>query len=115
MNGREAVPLLPCEQIEATLDFYGLLGFVVTHRQRAPNPYAATRREGAQLHFFGLKGLDPQKNFSCCLIVMDEVERTHQAFSAALRSAYGKVPLRGIPRISRMRPGQSRFTVVDPS
>ncbi|MEV7289887.1 hypothetical protein AB0O01_35960 [Streptomyces sp. NPDC093252] len=32
-----------------------------------------------------------------------------------LRAAYGKVLAKGRPRITRYRPGASRFTVVDPS
>ncbi|MGY2060798.1 glyoxalase, partial [Nocardia gipuzkoensis] len=49
-----------------------------------------------------------------CLVMVDEVENLHAEFSAALRARYGKVPSRGIPRITRFRPGQTRFTVVDP-
>lgn len=115
MKHDASIPALPCVELEATLDFYGRLGFEVTYRQRAPNPYAATRRGGAQLHFFGLKGLKPEQGYSCCLIIVDEVETLHEGFSAALRETYGKLPVRGIPRITRMKKGQTRFTVVDPS
>src|SRR5262249_48030664 len=31
------------------------------------------------------------------------------------RKGYGKLPVAGFPRITRMRKGQGRFTVVDPS
>ncbi|RKH58235.1 bleomycin resistance protein [Corallococcus aberystwythensis] len=115
MKGDACIPLLPCVEIAPTLEFYALLGFEVTYQQRAPNPYAATRRGGAQLHFFGLKGLDPQKAFSSCLIIVDEVEALHARFLASLRKAYGRLPLRGLPRMTRMKKGQTRFTVVDPS
>ncbi|RKH56827.1 bleomycin resistance protein [Corallococcus llansteffanensis] len=115
MRGDACIPLLPCVEIAPTLEFYGLLGFEVTYQQRTPNPYAATRRGGAQLHFFGLKGLDPLKAFSSCLIIVDEVEDLHARFVAALKKAYGRIPLRGVPRVTRMKKGQTRFTVVDPS
>ncbi|MCP3161696.1 VOC family protein [Myxococcus qinghaiensis] len=115
MKHDASIPALPCVELEPTLEFYGRLGFEVTYRQRAPNPYAATRRGGAQLHFFGLKELKPEEGYSCCLIIVEEVEKLHEGFSAALRETYGKVPVRGIPRITRMRKGQTRFTVVDPS
>ncbi|MDC0710482.1 hypothetical protein POL68_18535 [Stigmatella sp. ncwal1] len=75
----------------------------------------ATRRGGAHLHFFGLKGLEPKTAFSSCLVIVDEVETLHETFAQALRGAYGKTPVRGVPRITRMRKGQTRFTVVDPS
>ncbi|NOK39180.1 VOC family protein [Corallococcus exercitus] len=115
MKGDASIPLLPCVELAPTLEFYALLGFEVTYQQRAPNPYAATRRGGAQLHFFGLKGLDPLKAFSSCLIIVDEVEELHARFLAALRTAHGRLPLRGLPRMTRMKKGQTRFTVVDPS
>ncbi|MCY0996015.1 VOC family protein [Myxococcus sp. MISCRS1] len=115
MHADASIPALPCVELESTLAFYGLLGFDVTYQQRTPNPYAAARRGGAHLHFFGLKGLDPATAFSTCLIIVDEVERLHEHFASALREQYGKLPLRGVPRITRMRTGQSRFTIVDPS
>lgn len=115
MKHDACIPLLPCIGLEPTVGFYGLLGFEVTHQQRSPNLYVATRRGGAQLHFFGLKGLDPLKAFSCCIVLVDEVEALHATFAEALRKEYGRVPLRGVPRMTRMRKGQTRFTVVDPS
>ncbi|MBN9683906.1 MULTISPECIES: hypothetical protein [unclassified Corallococcus] len=115
MTGDTSIPLLPCVELASTLEFYALLGFEVTYQQRAPNPYAATRRGGAQLHFFGLKGLDPLKAFSSCLIIVDEVEALHARFLDTLRKAYGRTPVRGLPRMTRMRKGQTRFTLTDPS
>ncbi|MCP3101269.1 hypothetical protein LZ198_20555 [Myxococcus sp. K15C18031901] len=115
MSTEVSIPMLPCVELEPTLGFYARLGFEVTYRQRSPNPYAVTRWGGAQLHFFGLKGLEPSRAFSTCLFIVDEVERLHADFSAALRADLGRLPLRGVPRITRMRPGQSRFSVVDPN
>lgn len=115
MKSDTSIPLLPCVELTSTLEFYALLGFEVTYQQRAPNPYAATQRGGAQLHLFGLKGLDPQKAFSSCLIIVDEVEALHARFLDALRKAYGRTPVRGLPRMTRMRKGQTRFTLTDPS
>ncbi|AKU93627.1 hypothetical protein AKJ09_00291 [Labilithrix luteola] len=109
------IPVLPCIDLDETLAFYRLLGFVVTHQQTRPNVYAALHREGAHLHFAGVKGIDPKKAFSTCLMIVPEVEELHALFADALRGAYGKIPVAGVPRISRMRKGQSRFTVVDPS
>jgi hypothetical protein len=37
----------------------------------------------------------------------------HETFAGRLRAALGRVPDRGFPRISRMRPGQTRFTLTD--
>lgn len=113
MSGAMTIPVLPCVSLIETLAFYGALGFEVTHQQTAPNVYAATRRGEVHLHFMGLKGLDPRQAYSTCLVIVPEVERLHETFADGLRRAYGKLPISGLPRISRMRKGQSRFTVVD--
>ncbi|MFP2933370.1 VOC family protein [Pyxidicoccus sp. 3LG] len=115
MTSAKTIPVLPCTSLEETLDFYRLLGFEVTHKQAAPYVYAAVRRSGYDLHFHGRKGLDPTQAFGACLVILDEVEALHQSFAEALRRQLGKVPVKGIPRISRMRKGQSRFTLTDPS
>jgi hypothetical protein len=107
------IPLLPCVSMPETLAFYRALGFEVTHEQTTPNVYAATRRGDVNLHFFGLKGLKPTESYSTCLVILPEVEQLHETFAAALRQRYGKVPVSGVPRITRMKKGQSRFTVVD--
>jgi hypothetical protein len=107
------IPVLPCISLDETVTFYGALGFEVTHQQTRPNVYLATRRGDVNLHFMGMKGLDPDAAYSTCLVIVPEVEQLHETFAAALRGLYGKVPVAGRPRISRMKKGQSRFTVVD--
>jgi hypothetical protein len=113
MSGTSTIPLLPCVSLDETLDFYRALGFEVTYRQTSPNPYAVVQREDFQLHFFGLKGLEPSAAYSTCLVVMPEVEPLHATFSEALRRTLGRLPVSGIPRLTRMKPGQGRFTLVD--
>jgi catechol 2,3-dioxygenase-like lactoylglutathione lyase family enzyme len=107
------IPCLPCESLDETLDFWRTLGFEVTYRQKAPNPYGVIERDGYALHFFGLKRLASHDNFSTCLVIVPDVEQLHATFAECLRSALGKVPARDFPRISRMKPGQTRFTVTD--
>jgi hypothetical protein len=109
------IPALPCVSLAETLPFYRMLGFEVTYQQKSPNPYAVVRRGGVELHFFGLKGLKPEEAYSACIVLAPEVECLHQTFAEALRHTYGKLPIRGFPRITRMKPGQSRFTLVDPA
>src|SRR5262245_47352294 len=111
----QTVPALPCVSLSETFDFYRLLGFEVIYQQASPNPYGVVRRGGYELHFFGLKGLKPEEAYSTCLVIVPEVERLHQTFADGLRQGYGKLPVAGFPRITRMRKGQGRFTVVDPS
>jgi catechol 2,3-dioxygenase-like lactoylglutathione lyase family enzyme len=118
MPAETTIPVLPCASLAETIEFYGRLGFTVTHKQSAPYLYLALRRGDAHLHFHGLAGvadLDRPKAVGTCLWLVPDVAALHGEFAAALRAAHGKLPIRGIPRISRFRPGQSRFMLVDPT
>jgi hypothetical protein len=101
--------------MDETLTFWQTLGFKVTYRQKAPNAYGVIEKDGFALHFFGLKELAPDSNFSTCLVIVPEVEIMHGEFVAALRESLGRFPAKGFPRLSRMKPGQSRFTLTDVS
>lgn len=107
------IPVLPSSSMQDTLEFYRALGFDVTHEQTKPNVYAATQRGDLHLHFMGVKHTDVARSFTTCLVIVPEVELLHATFAHALRTTYGRIPLAGIPRISRMKPGQSRFTLID--
>ncbi|MBO2454988.1 glyoxalase [Actinomadura barringtoniae] len=111
------VPLMPCASAEETLAFYEALGFEATYRQTKPYVYLALRWSGFELHFGPApKDLDPTREESGgCLVMVDAVAPYHAAFVAAMRKTYGKVLGKGLPRITRYRPGASRFTLMDPS
>lgn len=49
------------------------------------------------------------------LIMVDDVAAEHGAFVAGLRACWERVPTAGLPRITRLRRGQYRFGVFDPS
>ncbi len=115
MTDEVTIPCLPCVSLEETFPFYEMLGFEVTYRQKAPSVYGVVRRGACELHFFGLKGLVPKDAFSTCLVLVSDVEGLHQSFTRAMSQVLGKAPVAGLPRISRMKPGQTRFTVTDPA
>ncbi|MFF0775349.1 hypothetical protein ACFYUK_41135 [Nonomuraea wenchangensis] len=111
------IPLLPCQQLDDVLPFYRALGFDVTYRQERPNPYAAVRRGGVELHFFGVPEFDPEQSMGSVVVVVPDTGALHAAFAAGLRAAFGKVPVSGIPRMTRPRRVQGTsggFVVVDP-
>ncbi|MEV6319995.1 glyoxalase [Nocardia sp. NPDC051787] len=110
-----AVPQLWTGDLAGTLDFYTTLGYTVTHEQTHPYVYGAVENDGCALHFVTAPNGDIPAERSGCLVMVDDVASRHQAFTTALRARYGKVPAKGLPRITRFRPGQSRFTVVDPA
>ena len=107
------IPLLPARSLDESLAFWEALGFEVTLRQKAPNAYGVVRYEDFELHLFGLKRLEPEHNFTTCLVIVAEVEQLHASYAALLSESLGRAPYRGLPRLSRMRPGQTRFTVTD--
>jgi hypothetical protein len=107
------IPALPCVSLDESLAFWRAVGYEVTYTQKAPNPYAVIRYDDYELHLFGLKQLNPADNFTTCLVIVVEVEQLHATFAERLKAALGRVPGRGFPRISRMRPGQTRFTLTD--
>lgn len=113
------IPLLPCASIDEVEAFYSALGFERTYRQTKPNPYLALRREDVELHFFGMPDFDPAQSYGSCIVQVPDTGVLHRAFADGLRAAYGKVPLSGIPRMTRPRPrknagGLAGFSVIDP-
>ena len=113
------IPLLPCASIDDMHAFYTALGFTRTYRQTRPNPYLGMRRGDVELHFFGIPDFAPADSYGSCIVQVPDTGALHQAFAAGLRAAYGKVPLAGIPRMTRPRPrknvgGHAGFTVIDP-
>ncbi len=119
MADEVTVPLLPCASIDDIAEFYRALGFERTYRQTRPNPYMVLRREDLQLHFFGIPDFDPANSYGSCLVFVPDTGVLFESFAAGLREAYGKLPVSGIPRITRPRKrknsdGLAGFTVVDP-
>ncbi|MFI6217540.1 glyoxalase [Nocardia brasiliensis] len=114
--GDAAVPVMWGGNSAETLEFYRTLGYQVTWEQHTPYVYCSVQRNGYELHFYRDKK-DKREVGEAemgCLVMVDEVAELHASFSTALRERYGRVPAQGVPRISRFRPGQTRFTTVDP-
>jgi hypothetical protein len=111
------IPGLPCRDLDDVLPFYTALGFEVTYRQQRPNPFASVRRGGIDLHFFAVDGFDPADSMGTVVVLVPDTAALHRAFAAGLREALGRVPLSGIPRMTRPRAKQGMsggFSVVDP-
>jgi hypothetical protein len=113
------IPLLPCNSINTTIAFYQALGFRVTYQQQKPNVYAALKLRDIELHFFVIKTLKPESNFSTCYIIVHEIDTMYESFTTGLRNMWGKLPVKGIPRINPLKNmpfyGVRQFIVVDPT
>jgi hypothetical protein len=119
MANEVTVPLLPCRDVDEIAAFYGVLGFRITYRQQRPNPYVALRREDLHLHFFGMPDFDPATSYGSCLVLVDDIGALHRSFADAMRAAYGRVLIAGLPRMTRPRvrrnmDGLTGFSIVDP-
>ncbi|WP_344870731.1 glyoxalase [Allokutzneria multivorans] len=111
------MPLLSCVHPDETLAFWRALGFKTIYEQRKPYLYFAFRWSGFDIHYGRASdSVDPAaEKTGGCLVMVDDVAAYHATFVAAMREVYGKVLAKGLPRITRYRPGASRFTIVDPS
>ncbi|SCK54805.1 Glyoxalase-like domain-containing protein [Streptomyces sp. AmelKG-E11A] len=116
----KAIPLLPCrsELIEPLLDFYTALGFGTTFHQKSPYAYVVVERGTVELQFLGMKEYDPAASYSGCYILTDDVEGLYEAFRSGLKSAYGRIPARGLPRVGPLKDmsyGVRQFLMTDPT
>jgi catechol 2,3-dioxygenase-like lactoylglutathione lyase family enzyme len=109
-------PILPCRDIDEAIAFYEALGFRRTYRQVRPNPYAVVARGDLQVHLGGIPGFDPAQSYASVIVVVPDPDALYHAFADGLRRAYGRLPVSGIPRITRPRKRYGTvdgFTVVD--
>lgn len=110
------IPILPCINITATLDFWEKLGYTVTYKQTRPYQYGVVARGGYALHFIHTKGMSASSSAAtACLVMVQDAASVYQEFAVRLKQYTGKVPHSGIPRLSRMKPGATRFTLTDVS
>lgn len=111
------VPVLHCVSVDETLAFFTALGFETTYVQRKPYVYLAFRWSGIEVHYGAAPpGLDvTREDTGGFLVMVDAVAPYHAEIVAAMRKAYGKILASGLPRVTRYRPGASRFTLMDPS
>ena len=113
----KTIPALPCLSIDETLDFWSGLGFAITYRQKAPNLYRRGQAGRVRVALLRAEGPPTRRRPSVrCFVMVSDVESGCMRNS---RQAWGErpsgdLPAKGLPRISRMRPGQTRFTLTDP-
>ncbi len=113
------IPLLPCASIDELRDFWTALGCQVVWFQRRPNPYVGLRRGGMEIHYYELDGHLPEQSHSTCAVVVDDTGPVFEALATGLRALHGRLPVTGVPRITRPRAranndGLSGFSLIDP-
>jgi hypothetical protein len=109
-------PILPCRDIDEAIAFYEGLGFTCTYRQLRPNPSAAVARGELHVHLFAMPEFNPEDSYGSVIVVVPDPDGLYRAFANGLRAMYGRLPVSGIPRITRPRKryGTVRgFSLVD--
>ncbi|TFC06886.1 hypothetical protein E3O42_00380 [Cryobacterium adonitolivorans] len=116
MTGERTYPVLPCADLDDALEFYTALGFIVTFKQHRPYACAVVELDDIAIHLFAMDSFDPATSYGSAIITVAEPGEHHEAFKAGLRERYGKVPIKGIPRLlpPRRKAGTATgFSVVD--
>ncbi|WP_144120928.1 hypothetical protein [Catellatospora sichuanensis] len=116
MAGERTYPVLPCADLDDALAFYVALGFTVSFQQRRPYPCAVVELDDIAIHLFTIDGFDPATSYGSAIITVAEPGERHDAFKAGLRERFGKVPIKGIPRLlpPRRKAGTATgFSIVD--
>lgn len=117
MANERTYPCLPCRELDESIDFYISLGFRKTYRQLRPNPYAVVALEDIHIHLFGMDGFNPEDSYATVIVVVPDPDELYRDFAAKLRATYGKLPVKGFPRITRPRKKfgtVSGFSLIDP-
>ena len=117
MANEVTYPALPCRTLDDSIPFYEALGFVRTYRQERPNPYAVVSREDFHVHLFGMEGFEPEHSYATVIVAVPDPDQMYEDFAAGLRVLYGKLPVAGIPRITRPRKREGTvrvFSLIDP-
>lgn len=117
MANERTYPCLPCRDVDESVAFYENLGFRRTYRQLRPNPYAVVQYEDIHLHLFGMEGFDPANSYGTVIVVVPDTDALYRHFAERLRAAFGKLPVSGLPRITRPRKKfgtVTGFSLVDP-
>lgn len=114
-----AIPMLPSNSIKSTKEFYEALGCIITYQQKAPNNYIGLKLKNIEIHFFGMKHIKPEANFSSTYLVVNDIDVFYNLCRDGLKKLYNKIPIKGIPRINQIKDmptyGVRQFIIVDPS
>lgn len=116
MAGERIYPVLTYADMDEAFAFYVAIGFTVSFHQRRPYPAAVVELDDIAIHLSAFEGFDPKTSYGSAIITVADPGARHESFKAGLRELYGKVPVKGIPRILpvRRKAGTATgFSVVD--
>jgi catechol 2,3-dioxygenase-like lactoylglutathione lyase family enzyme len=103
-------PIFPCADLDATIEFYEAIGFTRTYRQVRPNPHAVMELGELGIHVACFEGFDPEQSYASVIVAVRDPDALYRTFAEGLRRRYGRLPVSGIPRVTRPR---KRYGTVD--
>lgn len=118
LKKNRTIPIFHClYEIDQHLEFYTALGFEITYYQKAPYRFASVKNEFTELSFYGDKSFDIEQRQGGCYIVVSDIETVYTRLKTNLKEYYGKIPVKGMPRFSRLNltAEDRRFNITDPS
>jgi catechol 2,3-dioxygenase-like lactoylglutathione lyase family enzyme len=110
-----AVPIMPANDLDATLSFYERLGFENAGSAPSEWNYLIIRRGSVQLHFYGDPHVDPLTTSSSCYVFTEDADALYEEWNAIGVATDGKTGsrLQGPPVDTDY--GMREFALVDPS
>ena len=110
-----AVPIMPANDLEATLSFYERLGFKNAGSAPTEWNYLIIRRGSVQLHFYGDPQVDPLTTSSSCYVYTEDADALYGEWDAIGVATDPKTGsrLQGPPVGTDY--GMREFALVDPS
>ncbi|MDQ0268545.1 hypothetical protein [Cytobacillus purgationiresistens] len=119
MNQNRTVPIFDCsyENYDAHLEFYTALGFEIVYYQKSPYRFATVKSNFTELSFYGVKNLHAEEGRGGCYIYVPNIEEVFTTLKKNLKKHYGKIPVKGLPSISRLNrtAEDRRVNINDPS
>ncbi|MCR8641253.1 hypothetical protein NV379_01165 [Paenibacillus sp. N1-5-1-14] len=112
------IPIFYClYELDDHLEFYTAMGFEINYYQKAPYRFASVRSDFAEISFYTDKHFEIGKKEGGCYISVPNVEEVYEKVKTSLKKYYGKVPIKGLGRISKlnMTVEDRRFNITDPS
>lgn len=120
LNQNRTVPIYDCDyhQFDEHLEFYTALGFELIYYQKAPYRYASVFKENVgEFGFYGMRNYEEDGNQGGCVVSVPDVRSVYEELRANLKAYYGKIPQKGMPKMSRLNKTAEdwRTNITDPS
>jgi hypothetical protein len=77
-----AVPIMPANDLDATLSFYERLGFENAGSAPSEWNYLIVRRGSVQMHFYGDPQVDPLTTSSSCYVFTEDADALYDEWNA---------------------------------